>query len=137
MRTKVFEIPNKLLVEWDPDAKAIIDSWTTYFVSLEEFREAVLIKGINYAQPRGVEAWIVDSHKAQGVFSPEIQKFIETDIFPAFARIGVKYFMTINAENALTKLSVSQYTAKAGPSGMKVLNGSTAQGAIEWLKKNG
>jgi hypothetical protein len=136
MRTKVFEIPNKLLCEWDSDAKAMIDTWTTYFVTLAEFKEAVLIKGVNYAQQKGVKAWIVDSHKATGVFSDEIQNFISSDVFPAFARIGVKYFMTINAENSLTKLTVAKYSTKAGPNGMKVLNGSSALGAIEWLKKN-
>ena len=136
MRTKIYEIPNKLLCEWDNEAKAVIDTWTTYSVTLEEFKEAVLIKGVNHAKANGVQAWIVDSHKATGVFSKEIQDFIATDVFPTFASIGVKYFMTINAENAVTKLTVNQYSTKAGPHGMKVLSGSSAEGAIEWLKKN-
>ncbi len=136
MRTKIYEIPDKLLVEWDSDAKAVIDTWKTYSVSLEEFKEAVLIKGINYAKNKGVRAWIVDSHEAKGAISQEIQQFIETQVFSTFARIGVKYFMTINSESALTNLSISQYSTSAGPHGLKVLNGSSAEGAIEWLKKN-
>jgi len=133
---KVYEIPGKLSVEWNPEAKAIIDTWTTYFVSLEEFKEAVMVQGVNHAKANGGKAWIVDSHKAKGVFSAEIQKFIETEVFPTFAEIGIKYFMTINAEDAITRLTVKQYSTKAGPHGLKVLNGSSAQGAIEWLKKN-
>jgi hypothetical protein len=136
MRTKVYEIPNKLLVEWEPSVRAMIDTWTTYFVSLDEFRDAILIHGVNYAEANNGQAWIVDSHKARGVFGPEIQDFIVSDIFPAFARIGIKYFMTINAEEALTRLTVNQYSAEAGPLGLKVIKGSSAEGAIEWLKKN-
>jgi len=137
MRTKVFEIPNKLVVECDTTARAIIDTWTTYFVSLEEFRDAVLIRGVEHAKANNVHAWIVDSHKAKGVFSPEIQDFIASEVFPVFAEIGIKYFMTINSEDAVTRLSVNQYSTQVGPHGMKLLKGSNVEGAIEWLKKNG
>ncbi len=136
MRTKIHEIPNKLLCEWESESKAVIDTWTTYNISLEEFKEAVLVKGVNYGKENGVKAWIVDSHKAKGVFSQEIQEFIDTDIFPTFARIGVKYFMPINSDNAITNLTISQYSTSAGPHGLKVLNGSSAEGAVNWLKKN-
>ncbi len=136
MRTKIYEIPGILLGEWDSDAKVMIDTWKTYSVSLEEYKEAVLIKGVNYAKNNGVRAWIVDSHEAKGALSQEIQQLIETQGFSTFAKIGVKYFMTINSESALTNLSISQYSASAGPHGVKVLNGSSVEGAIEWLKKN-
>lgn len=136
MRTKVYEIPDKLLVEWEPSVRAIIDTWTTYFISLEEFSNAVLIEGVNYAKAHNGQAWIVDSHKATGVFSSEIQDFIVSDIFPEFKRIGIKYFMTINAEDAVTRLTVNQYTTQAGPLGLKVLKGSSVEGAIQWLQKN-
>jgi hypothetical protein len=50
----------------------MVDTWTTYNVSLEEFKDAVLVKGVNYARANGGVAWIVDSSKAQGVFTQEI-----------------------------------------------------------------
>lgn len=134
MRTKIYEIPGKLTVEWDSEAKAIIDTWTTYFVSLEEFREAVLISGVNHAKANGGQAWIVDSHNARGGFSDDILNFIGSDVFPKFAEIGIKYFMTINAEDAVARLTVSQYSTQVGPHGMKLLKGSSVEGAIEWLK---
>ena len=136
MRTKIYEIPNKLLVEWEPTVRAVIDTWTTYFISLDEFRDAILTHGVNYAKAYKAQAWIVDSHKAKGVFSPEIQDFIVSDIFPTFAQIGIKYFMTINAEEAVTRLTVNQYSSKVGPHGLKLIEGSSTNGAIEWLKKN-
>ena len=135
MRTKIYEIPNKLTGEWDSEAKAIIDTWTTYFVSLDEFKEAVMVKGVNHAKANGGVAWVVDSHSAKGAFSLEIQKFIETDVFVKFASIGIKYFMAINSEDAMAKLTVDHYTSQAGPAGIKLLMGSSAEGAIEWLKK--
>jgi hypothetical protein len=136
MRTKIHEIPGKLICEWDSEANAVIDTWTTYSVTLDEFKEAVLNRGVNYAKNNGVKAWIVDSHSAKGVFSQEIQEFIGSTIFPTFAKIGVKYFMTINSDNAITNLTISQYSTSAGPHGLKVLTGPNAEGAIEWLKKN-
>jgi hypothetical protein len=136
MRTKIFELSNKLLCEWDSDAKVVIDTWTTYNVSLAEFKEAVLVKGVNYAKACGVIAWIVDSSRAKGVFSQEIQRFIETDIFPTFTKIGVRYFITINSESALTNMTISQYRAKAGSNGLNLLNATNTQSAIEWLMKN-
>ena len=67
--------------------------------------------------------------------SDDIQAFIGSDVFPTFEKIGIKYFMTINAEDAVASLTVSQYSTQVGPNGMELLKGSTAEGAIEWLKK--
>lgn len=133
---KIHEIPGKLTVTWNSDVKAIIDTWHSYFVTLEEFKQAVLVKSLNHAKANGGIAWIVDSHTAKGVFSEEIQKFIETDVFPSFAKNGIKYFMTINAENPLTRTTVNLYSQKVGPAGIKLLDGDSVQGAINWLKKN-
>jgi hypothetical protein len=104
---------------------------------LEEFHEAVLVKGLNHAKANGATAWIVDSHTAKGVFSEEIQNYIASDVFPAFAKNGIKYFMTVTAENALTRTTVDLYSAKVGPAGIQLLDGASVQGAIEWLKKKG
>jgi hypothetical protein len=134
---KISSIPGKLECEWRDDVKAVVDTWTTYAVTKNEFRDAVLVKGVSFAGPRRVRAWIVDSSKAVGTFSQEIQEFIGTDIFPSFARIGVKYFITINSKaSALTKMTVASYSAKAGPSGLKLLEVASADDAVAWLKAN-
>ena len=44
--------------------------------------------------------------------------------------------MTINSDDAVTRLSINQYSTQVGPHGMELLKGSSAEGAIEWLKKN-
>ncbi len=137
MRAKVFEIPGKLTVEWDDQVKAIIDTWTNYFVTLEQFKEAVMVKGVGYAKSRGVKAWIVDSSNATGSFPQEIQDFIGSTCFPMFAKIGVKYFVTItSAVSTVTKMTVKSYSAKTGPSGLKLVEVNSLSDAIEWLKLN-
>ena len=134
---KIYEIPQKLSVEWNPEVRAIIDTWTTYFVSLDEFRDAVLIKGLNYAKQNKGQAWIVDSSSAKGVFSEEIQKFIETDIFPAFAANGIKYFITINSEvSAMTRFNVKKYSSKVGRFDLQLIELNNIDDAIAWLKES-
>ncbi len=105
---------------------------------MEEFSEAVLVKGLNHSKQSNGRAWIVDSSKAEGAFSQEIQKFIETDIFPAFVKNGVKYFITINSKVApLTRLTVRQYSATAGPLGLQLVEVNSVADAKNWLKENG
>ncbi|MBT9547933.1 MAG: hypothetical protein IV090_21265 [Candidatus Sericytochromatia bacterium] len=133
----IFSIPGKLEVSWNPEVFAIIDTWTTYHISLEDFRNAVLVKGLDHAKANHGKAWIVDSSKAVGVFSPEIQAFIGSDIFPAFAKNGIKYFITINSEvSTLTKLTVNRYKAQVGPHGLQLVEVASVDDAILWLKEN-
>jgi hypothetical protein len=130
-------IPGKLEVAWRGDVKAIVDTWSDYNVTLDEFKEAVLVKGLNYAKANGGIAYIVDSSKAEGVFSQEIQAFIGSDVFPAFNRSGIKYFITINSQlSALTQGTVKFYSAKAGPNGLKLVEVKSFNDAIKWLRDN-
>ena len=131
----IHSISGKLNVSWRSDVKAIVDKWLDYGVSLEEFREAVLVKGLNYAKANGGVAWIVDSSTAKGVFSNEIQAFIGSDIFPAFAANGIKYFITVLPENALTQLSVKSYSTKAGPNGLELVEAGSLEAAVDFLKQ--
>ena len=132
----IHNIEGKLTVNWNSEVKAIIDTWTNHFVTLKEFSDSVLIKGLKHAKANGGRAWIVDSSKAKGAFSPEIQKAIGEVIFPAFSQNGIKYFITITPkESAVAKMTVSKYTAKAGPHGLKLLEVNSVNDAIKWLKQ--
>ena len=131
----IHKINNKLNVSWRSDIKAIVDKWIDYNVPLAEFKDAVLGKGLDYAKAHGAVAWIVDSSTAKGVFSKEIQDFIGTDVFPAFAANGIKYFITILPENALTKLTVKNYSTKAGPHGLELVETGSLDAAVAFLKK--
>jgi hypothetical protein len=135
-RTKVFEIPGKMTVEWDSDAKAIVDTWADYGVSKEAFAEAVLQKGVVHAKTNGGKAYIVDSSRATGTFSSEIQQFIGSDIFPAFVKNGIEYFITISSDYMTTNMSIKDYSAKAGPNGLKLVEAKNLSAAVAFMRDN-
>jgi len=133
---KIYSIPGKLEVTWREDVKAVVDTWSNYVVTLEEFREAVLVKGMGYARSNGGVAWIVDASVAKGALSKEIKTFIDSDVFPVFARNGIKYFITITSQvSAITRMTVSSYS-EAGHYGIKLLEAKSVEEAVMWLKAN-
>jgi hypothetical protein len=132
---KVHEIPGILLVEWNDEAKTMVDTWSTYAIKVPQFREAILEKGIAYARSHGGKAWVMDATKAKGAFSPDLQKLIETEVFKAFASIGIKYFVTIKSSSAITNMSIQNYTSHLGPNGIQMVEVPDKTKAIEWLKE--
>ncbi len=136
MKTKIYEIPDSLVGEWEPDARAVIDTWTNQFITLDNFRETIFLKGIEYAQAHKGIAWIVDSSRAKSVFSKDIQDFIASDVFPMFYKIGIRYFLTISPEDTIAKLTVNKYSAKTGPAGLNLVKCSSTADAIQWVKEH-
>ena len=134
---KIHSIPGNLEVTWLDDVKSIVDTWSNYNVTLEDFKDAVMSKGLKYSKANGGIAYIVDSSTAKGVFSQEIQTFINSDVFPAFAKSGIKYFITITSQvSSVTKMTVKSYAAKTGPNGLKLVELNSVDEAVEWLKAN-
>ncbi|HTQ11800.1 MAG TPA: hypothetical protein VMI31_17190, partial [Fimbriimonadaceae bacterium] len=136
-RTPIYQIPGKLNVEWDTDAKCVVDTWSSYSISLDEFKQAILGRAVLYAKPRGAVGWIVDSSKATGAFTQEIQHFIGETLFPKFAEIGIKYFITIPPQNAVTSLTVKSFSRKAGPNGMELIEVQSIEAAVQFVTTGG
>jgi len=136
MDQSIHEIAGKLKVSFNSEVCAVIDQWSSYAVTVDEFRDAVLKRGVDYGKSHGVRAWIVDSSTAKGAFSPEIQVAIEQEVFPMFAKIGVKYFLTITSQSALTNLSIKTYTSKLGPNGISLVEVKSIADAVGWLSAN-
>lgn len=134
--SKIYSIPGYLDVSWENEVKAVVDTWLNYTISLEKFRDAVLINGLNYAKKNRGVAWIVDSSGSKGVFTQECQNFISSDIFPAFHKNGIKYFITITSQSSLTRMSIKSYQAKTGPHGLQLVEVASVSDAIQWLKLN-
>lgn len=130
----ISEVPGTLRVEWISDGNTMIDIWTKYGITCEQFREAILVKGIAYAKAHGVKAWVMDASNASGVFSKEVQSLIEAESFPTFAKAGIKYFVTIKSGSALTNMSIGTYASKLGPNGIQMVEVPDLKGAIAWLK---
>ncbi|MBN2531169.1 MAG: hypothetical protein JXR76_32595 [Deltaproteobacteria bacterium] len=133
---EVFRVEDKLTVFWRDDVKAIVDEWQNYAVTLAEFKNAVLNKGLTHAKANNGIAWIVDSSNAKGAFTQEIQNFIGTELFPAFAKNGIKYFITVLPQSGITKLTVKNYSRKAGPNGLELVEAQTLDAAIDFLNQN-
>lgn len=133
MREKIHTIPGKLEVAWDPGVRAVIDTWTSYAITLDQFRDAVLEKGLTYAKAHRGRAWIVDSSTAHGAFPQEVQAFIGSDVFPTFSKNGIKYFLTIVSKSAVTNISIKDYTSKLGPHGIQLVEVPSTEMAVEWL----
>jgi len=131
---KVHEIPGTLTVEWNDEAKTMIDTWSTYIITVPQFREAILRKGLSHAKANGGRAWVMDATKAKGAFPPDIQKLIETEVFKAFAGIGIKYFVTIKSGSMVTNMSIKSFTAHLGPNGIQMVEVPDQNNAIAWLK---
>jgi len=133
---KIAEVPGALLVEWNDEVKATIDTWSSYRISQSQFREAILEKGVSNAKAHGGRAWIMDATKAKGAFSQEVHNLIENEVFKTFATIGVKYFLTVKSTSAITNMSIRSYTAHLGPCGIQMVEVPDVDKAISWLKAN-
>jgi len=134
----IHEIPGKLTVEWEPTVRAIVDHWSAMaLVTLPEFRTAILEKGLQHAIANRGHAYIVDNSMAKGAFSQEIQGFIGTDVFPAFAKGGIKYFLTVaSAGSPLANLAAKKYQSKVGPNGIQLVEVPSVEEAKRWLREN-
>jgi hypothetical protein len=132
----VHEIPGTLLVEWNDEGKVTIDTWLSYTITAQQFREAILEKGVDNAKAQGGRAWVMDASKAKGAFPPEVQKLIETEVYKTFAKIGVKYFITIKSTSAVTNLSIKAYAVHGGPCGIQMVEVPDVSKAVAWLKEH-
>jgi len=133
----VAEIPGVLTVEWDDEVKTTVDTWSSYQISVQQFREAILEKGVANARLRGGRAVIMDASKVKGAFPQGVQDLIANEVFKTFASIGVKYFITIkSAGSAITNMSIKRYTAHLGPCGIQMVEVPDRGKAIEWLREH-
>lgn len=133
-KEKLFEIPGKVVANWLPEHHAMLDEWANYFVSLAEFREAVMVRGLNASKKSGGRAWIVDSRNAKGVFPDDVQQYIASTCFKEFMKAGVKYFITIRSKvSATTNMTIERYERQAGPAGIQLVTVDTLEQALAFL----
>lgn len=132
---RIHEIPGKLVCDWSEEGKAMIDTWENYTISVDQFREAILKKGLSHAKANKARGWIMDAAKAKGALPDEVQKLIETEVFKAFAAAGIKYFLTIKSQaSTVTNMSIKSYSAHMGPQGLQMVEVPDQKTAIAWLK---
>jgi hypothetical protein len=114
----------------------MVDVWLAYSITVPQFREAIITNGIAYAKAHGGRAWVMDATNAKGAFSQDVQKLIETEVFKAFAAIGIKYFITIKSASAITNMSIGRYTAHLGTCGIQMVEVPDLDEAVAWMKEH-
>ena len=138
MRKTVYEVSGILKGEHDTTYGSMIDSWQSMLISADQFKDHIFEIGVPYAKANQVTAWIVDTSKAKGVFKKEVLELIDKEVAPAFAGIGIKHFITITPESALTKLTVNKIEQlnSADQHGMHVFSLPSTDSALQWLQDN-
>ncbi|HZW95640.1 MAG TPA: hypothetical protein VFF64_22000 [Candidatus Eremiobacteraceae bacterium] len=133
----VHEIPGTLLVEWNDEVRAMVDTWSAYRITVPQFREAILNKGLGYAKTHRGRAWVMDGTRAKGAMPEDVQKLIEAEVFKAFAANGIKYFITIKSTaSAVANMSIKSFAAHAGPCGIQLVEVPDQDKAIAWLREH-
>lgn len=130
----VFHVPGRVRVQWEPSVRAIVDTWDNYVITVDQFREAVLDKGLNFAKANRGRAWIVDSSKATGYFPREVQAILD-EVFETFSKNGISHFLTITSQSVVTNMGIKAYSSKAGPHGVRVCEVSSVSEGIALLRR--
>ena len=109
MKKEIYSIPGKVVGHHDPVLKAIIDTWTSLFITLEQWKSTVYDIGItDYAPKNGVVAWIIDTSKARSSFPPDVQEFREKVAKAKLEDNGVKYLFVVVPEKGFGRLSAGR-----------------------------
>jgi hypothetical protein len=133
----IHTIPNKLTVSWNSNVSAVVAKWDNFFITFEEYSAAIIDSAINFGLNHSVRAWIIDASAAKGALHPDIVKLIETDVYPALVRCGIRNVLLIRPQfNALSKLTVASYTNKASEFGLNLVKVDNVTEAIKWLMLN-
>lgn len=138
MKTKIYEIPGKMVSHYyPPEEKTIIDSWTELNASFEDWKKTIYEIGIlDFAPKNGVTTWITDTSRATGIFDNQIQDFRKDVSAAAMAKSGIKLFFTVLSSSALSTLSVRKTSKVYGGHGeMKSMAVSSLEEAFEIREK--
>lgn len=109
MVKELYNLPGKVVGHYHPEINTIIDTWTSMFISLEQWKSTVYDIGImDFAPKNGVIAWIIDTSNARSVFPPEVQEFRQKVAKPKLEENGVRYLFVVLPEKGIGKFSAGK-----------------------------
>lgn len=109
MKKELYNLPGKVVGHFHPEINTIVDTWTSMFVSLEQWKSTVYDIGItDFAPKNGVTAWIIDTSKARSVFPPEVQEFRQNVAKLKLEENGVEYLFVVLPEKGIGKFSAGK-----------------------------
>lgn len=134
-KERLLELPGKMTLSWLPEHRALLDEWTNYFVTLDEFKQ-LGAAALPHAEPRGGRAWIIDGSRARNVFPPEVQTFIAEHAFAGLVAHHIAYFISIPSQvSTTTNLGIQRYERHAGPSGIQLVTAASLDDALRFLRE--
>lgn len=136
MKTKIHSIPNTEDTYWVSDVNAVLEVWNTNTITLKDFNDAVLGEGMNQLRTNKGQALIIDESNMKSTLNPEIQTFLGREVYPALAKNGVKYCITVLPKSKITTTSNKNISPITGPNGIQLLDVNNSEEAIEFLKQH-
>ena len=138
MKKELYRVEGKVVGHHHPEINTIIDTWDSLLISLEEWKATIFDIGIvDYAPKNGVIAWIIDTSKSEGVFTPEVQKFREEVARQTLADNGVRHLFVVHSESALGKLAARRTSGLYKGTQMKAHNVASIDEALAILREAG
>lgn len=137
MKKEIYTIPGKLVGHHHPEIDAIIDTWTSLMITLDDYKSTIYNIGIlDFAPKNRVTTWVIDTSNAAGVFKPEIQEFRQNIVGPKCVEIGIRNFFIVQPQSAIGKLSTRKTTnIYAGQKAMQTFEVSSIDEVLTMLKK--
>ena len=132
----VYELPGVVKVEWDPEVCALIHTWFNYFLRLDQFQDAIIVRALGHARANGGLAIIADTSAAKGALPDDVQRYVAGNVFREVADAGIKYIIGVSSTSAITSLSLNRSLSNAEIHGIKRLEMASVAVAVEWLKDN-
>ena len=137
MKKELYNVPGKVVGHHHPDINAIIDTWTSMFISLEDWKSTIYDIGIlDYAPRNGVTTWIIDTSDARSVFPPEVQDFRNSTARLKLEENGIRYLFVVLPQEGIGKFSAGKtadiYNDKGG---MRTFEVGSIQEALSILKE--
>lgn len=112
MKKELYRVPGKVVGHHHPELNAIIDTWESLLISLDDWKATIFEIGImDYAPKHIVTVWVIDTSNGQGVFKPDVQEFREKVARPKLAENGIKFLFVVLSNTAIGRLSARK-TAK-------------------------
>ncbi len=141
MAKELYNIPGKVVGHHHPEINAIVDTWDSLLITLDDWKASVYDVGItDYAPKNGVTVWIIDTSNATGVFKPEVQEFREKVARPKLEENGVEYLFVVLPQSAIGKLSAKKTASlydHTKDGGLKSYHVTSIDEAKEILAKEG
>ncbi len=133
----LFEDPAYIKVSYAPDNELLMHEWRKY--PTDDTKAMALLRKLYeiFLEYKSVQKIIVKTDEATGVFSQEVQNYIDETQFPNIvANTDLRYVVTVVPQSALSKLATGQWQ-KALQKGerMVIHNVATEDEARAWLQQ--